>query len=199
MMKRALLLSAAIALLLISSCFMGSTILFLEKDTLGKPNLLLNPWFDSNADENSFMPEGWILMGASQEKPEGACFDEVDFLTGSRSLKISKSDKFLMLVSESFRIDRYGGFFARASAKSDSEEGPQLRLRFLAYNESGTIRNTFNTRMKTGKEWSKHTISAGFLKPDVYFGRIIILIPPTGEDTIWIDDIACFEVHRFTN
>jgi hypothetical protein len=199
MKKRALFLGAAIALLLLSSCFMGSTILFLEKDTIGKPNLLLNPWFDGDVVEGSFMPEGWILMGASQENPEGASFDEVDFLTGSRSLKISKSDKYLMLVSESFRIDRYGGFFARASAKSDTETGPNLRLRFVAYNESGTIRNTFNTGMKTGKDWTKHTISAGFLKPDVHFGRVIILIPPTGEDTIWIDDIACFEVHRFTN
>ncbi len=185
------------ALLCLSSCFMGSTILFMEKDTLGKPNLIINPWFDSDKDSDLEIPQGWLLMGSEKNKPGVVTFDEMDFEAGSRSLRIDKSDKYLMLVSESFRIDRYGGFFVRASAKSSADKGPNLRLRFVAYNESGAIRDTFNSRMKTGNSWSKYNMSVGFLKPDVRFGRVIIIIPPTGEDTVWIDDIACFEVHRF--
>lgn len=184
-------------LTLVSGCFMGSTILFLEKDAIGKPNMLANPGFAKDPKLEQTMPHGWLLMGADQASGTEVSCDNMQSIVGENSLKIEKSTRHLMIVSDSFNINHQGGYFVKASAKSSSEKGPKLKLRFIAYNQSGAIRNTFSANLKTTQSWKKATISAGFLKQNVHFGRVIILVPPTGEDTVWLDDLGCFQVHHF--
>ncbi len=196
--KRTLFLaSCMIALFLLNSCFMGSSILFLESDTIGKPNLILNPGFDSDPQGTGSMPQGWMLMGSARSTEKQICCDKSDFLTGKQSLKIENSGKHLMIISDAFRISGQGGYYVKASAKSSSVRGPRVRLHFIAYNAAGNIRNTFKSSLWTTRDWKNTTISAGFLKKDVSFGRVLIIVPPTEDETIWIDDLGCYEVHHF--
>lgn len=181
----------------LNSCYRVSTILFLESDAKDKPNLVYNPSFEPNPEGDQRMPLGWLLMGSSRDLREPITCDSTQSLIGTCALKIEKSDKHLMIISDAFRIDSQAGYYIKASAKSISERGPNLKLRFIAYSEAGTIRNTFRGRMRTGNSWRKTSISAGFLKQNARFGRILIIVPPTNEDTIWIDDIGCYQVHHF--
>ena len=196
--KNILFLAACIvALLLLNSCFMGSSILFLESDAEGKPNLILNPEFDTDPQSSQSMPQGWMLMGSSRNNEASICCDRAVFLAGTQSLRIKNSRKHLMIISDAFRINGQSGYYIKASAKSTNLRGSKIKLHFIAYNAAGNIRNTFKSSLWTTDNWKKTTISAGFLKKDVNFGRVLIIVPPTEDETIWIDDLGCFQVHHF--
>ena len=195
--RRFVFLLLLVCLLLISSCFMGSSILFLESDALKKPNLIVNSSFETDANADHIMPKGWFLMGGSKDKPASISCDVSTSVSGTQSLRISGMDSSVMIVSDAFRIEGQGGYFIKGSAKSTKEYGPLVKIRFVAYSEAGTVRNTFTKRIRTSDEWRKGTISAGFLKPNVRFGRVIIIVPPTEDETIWIDDIGAYQVHHF--
>ncbi|MDZ4122096.1 MAG: hypothetical protein U1C33_06715 [Candidatus Cloacimonadaceae bacterium] len=195
--RRIALLLLCGGLLLIGSCFMGSSILFLESDAVKNPNLIVNPSFETKASDKQILPKGWFLMGGSRDKAEVIVCDTTTYVSGKQSLKIQGTENTVMIVSDAFRIEGQAGYFIKGSARSNSDYGPQVKIRFVAYSEAGTIRNTFTKRIRTSHEWHKGSISAGFLKSDVHFGRVLIIIPPTDEEPVWIDDIGAFQVHHF--
>jgi hypothetical protein len=186
-----------LAMLFTSSCFVGSSLLFLESETTDKPNLVYNPGFEMGPAQEKWMPSGWVLIDSPRELVEPIACDSSRALEGSNSLRIEKSNKHQMIVSDAFPINPQSGYFIKASAASTALRGPKLKLRFITYNNSGKIRNRFSTSIRSEQDWKKSSISAGFLKNDAVFGRVVLLVPPTGEETVWIDGVGCYRVHYF--
>ncbi len=190
-------LLAVLAMLFTSSCFVGSSLLFLESETTDKPNLVFNPGFELSPTQEKRMPSGWVLIDSARELEEPISCDTTRVLEGSNALRIGQSNKYQMIVSDAFPINSQSGYFIKASAVSTATRGPKLKVRFITYNNSGKIRNKFSSSIRPGQDWKKSSISAGFLKNDAVFGRVILLVPPTGEETVWIDDVGCYRVHYF--
>lgn len=196
-MKQVFLWLFALLCLVISSCFMGSSLLFLESDAIGKPNLVANPDFENRAKFINRLPPGWIVNPRGLLLSETIAYDPAEYFTGKQSLKFVNTQRKLTLLSEPFRIDPWNGYYIKASFKSGNPSGTDIILRFQTYADDGTITNNFNRKIKTDSDWSKATISAGFIKKSATFARVLLIIPPTLDYPIWIDDVGCFSVHRF--
>lgn len=198
MKKSLLLLAAAAILLLCSSCIVHSSLVYFDKDTEGVPNLLSNPGFDAFSLDPDQALLGWSIYSEGEgNKAIYAAIDPKVALQGSTSLRIDASDQTVVLYSDAFKVRRYGGYYVRLNAKSSEPEGPQITTRLITFWENGRVFSRFKSKMKTSNEWSKDTISAGFLKPGVSFGRIQIVIPPFENGSVWLDDAGCWEVHHF--
>lgn len=187
-----------IASLLTSSCFVSSSLAYFDKDTEGVPNLLSNPGFNAyslNPDEALL---GWTIHTEGDNTGSYSTFiDGKVAKQGNSSLRIDASDQTVVIISDAFKVRRYGGFYSRIHARSSEAKGPQISLRFITFRENGTIYSKFKSKLKTSSEWEKGTISAGFLRPGVSFGRLQIVIPPFDKGSVWIDDAGCWEVHHF--
>ena len=198
MKKSLLLLAAAAVLLLCSSCIVHSSLVYFDKDTEGVPNLLSNPGFDAFSLDPDQALLGWSIYSEGDGNQSiYAAIDPKVALQGSTSLRIDASDQTVVLYSDAFKVRRYGGYYVRLNAKSSEPEGPQITTRLITFWENGRVFSRFKSKMKTSNEWSKDTISAGFLKPGVSFGRIQIVIPPFEKGSVWLDDAGCWEVHHF--
>ncbi len=198
MKKSLLLLAAAATLLLCSSCIVHSSLVYFDKDTEGVPNLLSNPGFDAFSLDPDQALLGWSIYSEGDGNQSiYAAIDPKVALQGSTSLRIDASDQTVVLYSDAFKVRRYGGYYVRLNAKSSEPEGPQITTRLITFWENGRVFSRFKSKMKTSNEWSKDTISAGFLKPGVSFGRIQIVIPPFEKGSVWLDDAGCWEVHHF--
>lgn len=199
-MRRSLLLLclSAVLMLFSSSCIVHSSLAYFDKDTAGVPNLLSNPGFDAYSLDPDQALLGWTLYSGDLASPKVlAAIDTKEARQGNTSLRIDASDKTVVLYSDAFKIRRYGGYYVRMNAKSSAKLGPQVNMRFITFWENGTVFSKFKSKLKTTNEWKTDTISAGFLKPGVSFGRIQITIPPFSEGSLWLDDAGCWEVHHF--
>lgn len=197
MTKTALAFVTLLALLL-SSCFVSSSLNFTESQTQGVPNLLTNPSFNPYSMDPKTSLRGWNLTFDPPNIPKDkVVIDLTEGLEGNSSVRIDASEHAVMLVSDSFQVIRYGGYYIRVGARSTSSEAPEIVLRFIAFKDNGKIYNSFSKKIKTSPEWNKGAISAGFIRPGVNFGRVAILIPPFKDGSIWIDDAGCWKVHHF--
>jgi len=176
---------------------MGSSILFLENDAVKKPNLLQNPGFELLPGSFNGIPKGWMVIGTSEDYVGKVTSDGSVTINGSNSIKVQGTRKSVMIISDPFNIDRYGGYFAKLSALSTEETGPKVRLRVYAYSANGKLRNTFSSTIRTSTTWKKATLSAGLLRSNVRYGRIVLIVPATKEGAVWLDGVACYEAHRF--
>jgi len=183
--------------LVCTSCFLGSSLLFLESDAADKPNLVTNPGFESKSKQINQIPVGWIINPSGLLSQEVLSSDPTEFVTGTQSLKIVHTQRKLTLLSEPFRIDPWNGYYIRASAKTTNPDGAEIFLRFQTYAEDGTITNNYSAKNTCGSEWKRGSISAGFINKKATFARVLIVIPQTNDHPIWIDDVGCFSVHRF--
>jgi hypothetical protein len=185
-------------LLLLSSCFVSSSLIFTESDIGESVNLLVNPGFAPYALEGGEALRGWTV----HVEPQSGDFDKIlidgqSYNEGKTALKISASDRDVLIISEPFEVRRYGGYYARIKARTDSAKPPQIELRMITFKEQGKITNRFKQKASIGSDWSLISTSAGFLRPGVSFGRVFIHIPPFSEGSIWLDDAGCWEVHGF--
>ncbi len=197
-MRKVLLLPVLVMMLLGGSCIVRSSLIYFDSDTEGVPNLVINPSFSAYSLSPKEALKGWTVH-TDPLSGEGVsiAIDTNQALQGETSLRVDASDKAVMIMSDAFRVRRYGGYYIRVSACSSQPAGPQLSIRFITFGDTGKIRNTFKTKLKTEADWTKATISAGFLKPGSNFGRVAIMIPPFSEGSVWIDDAGCWEVHSF--
>ncbi|MCB5268421.1 MAG: hypothetical protein PHU99_07365 [Candidatus Cloacimonetes bacterium] len=185
-------------LLLLSSCFVSSSLVFTEADIENSMNLVHNPSFAPYSLRGEEALKGWnVIIEPHSNDFNKILIDNKVYLDGNTSLRIDASDKDVMIISEPFEVRRYGGYYARIKARTDSEEAPQINLRMITFKEQGKITNRFQHKTTVGKEWELISTSAGFLRPGVNFGRVFIHIPPFSEGSIWLDDAGCWEVHGF--
>ncbi|MCB5245503.1 MAG: hypothetical protein RBR57_00035 [Candidatus Syntrophosphaera sp.] len=193
-----LLLGMALTL---TSCFIHSSLMYFEKDTEGLPNLISNPGFNAYSLDPNESLRGWSLLIEPTE-PEKAQTNVV-FIDGEKalhsgsSLRIDASSNKVSIISDPFRVHRYGGYYVRCYTYSSEPKGPQINMRLLTFQPDGSIDKKFKAKMQSKNEWKKITISAGFLSPGVTFGRVVIEIPPFNQGSVWIDDAGCWEVHHF--
>lgn len=197
-MKKILLASVTLLTLMLSSCFVSSSLAFNESQTEGLPNLIFNPGFNPYSLDPATALKGWSV----DFDPPNAPLDKVVIDTkvskeGETSLRINPSEHATIIISDSFNVIRYGGYFIKASARSSSKEMPELSIRFIAFKDNGKIYNRFQSKLKTSDDWGSAHISAGFIKPGVSFGRVAIMVPPFKDGAVWIDDVGCWKVHHF--
>ncbi len=195
---RQLILALCFACLLLSSCFYGSTLLYLDSDSQGKTNILRNHDFERSAKDNRQLPEGWYIVSSIKDETVPMNLDSLMVRSGRKSIRIRNSSKNLYLVSEAFKINYTGGYYARGYFRAEKRTRKPLRLYFWAYNDAGDKVNSFRKSIKARPEWRRAGISAGFMKNSASFARIAIFVPKDSDNTIWIDDAGCFLVHQFT-
>jgi hypothetical protein len=196
-MKRLIIVLAGLCLLL-GSCFMGSSLLFLESDSKDRPNLVLNSNFEFPDKRNPNNPAAWLLVSNSNDLTEPVALDSTVSFSGKRSVRFTNNSRDMLLVSDAFKINFTGGFFIKCSIKSAKPMLKAARVHFWAYDDAGSRKDKFSKGIKAKTEWKKATISAGFLKNSVTFARIAIYIPRDPENTVWVDDIGCYQVYQFT-
>ncbi|HOJ41243.1 MAG TPA: hypothetical protein PK707_00750 [Candidatus Syntrophosphaera thermopropionivorans] len=187
--------------LTLTSCFVHSSLMYFEKDTEGLPNLLSNPGFNAYSLDPRESLKGWsvLIEPADQEQtpPNIVFIDGERALHGSSSLRIDASPYKVSIISDPFKVNRYGGYYVRCYTCSSEPKGPQINLRMLTFKADGSIDKKFKDNIQSKNEWDKMSISAGFLSPGVSFGRVIIEIPPFTQGSVWLDDAGCWEVHHF--
>jgi len=189
------LLFVAMAL---SACVVSSTLIFTEADIEDSINLIANSGFAPYSMMGDKALPGWnIHQDPSTKDAANISLDPLISLKGDSSLKISASNRQITIVSEPFNVRRYGGYYARIMALTDSPEAPQVTLQMVTFREDGKITNRFRQKRKLSGEWDRMTVSAGFLRPGVSWARISVIIPPFKEGSIWVDDAGCWEVHGF--
>ncbi|MDP3115243.1 MAG: hypothetical protein Q8M98_10800 [Candidatus Cloacimonadaceae bacterium] len=172
--------------------------MFFDSDTVGVPNLLFNPGFNAYSLNPGQALKGWTVIAEPQDGETGLIvIDSNQAFEGHTSLRINASEKTIMIMSDTFKVERYGGYFVRLHAKSSLPSGPHISVRFITFKPDGRIFHRFNTNLKTTSDWKKGSVSAGFLKPGVSFGRVVILIPPFAEGSVWLDNTGCWKVHHF--
>ncbi len=187
-----------LVMLFTTSCIVRSSLAYSDKDTDGVPNLLSNPGFNAYSLDPDEALLGWSLHAENIGKGKiSAAIDPKEALQGNTSLRIDASDQTVTLISDAFKVRRYGGFYSRVFVKSSEKVGPQVCMKFTTFRDNGSVYNQFKHKQKTTNEWGKNSISAGYLKPGVSFGRLQIIIPPFSEGSVWIDDAGCWEVHQF--
>ena len=183
-------------MLLLSSCFVSSSLIFFESDAVGKPNLVSNPSFvqSQNPQENL---KGWTLINIDESMKIPVSYDYESTAEGKSSLRFDPSEQDIVIVSDAFHVRRYGGYYVRANIRSTADLLKKIQLRFFTYDVNGKQINKFQHKLKPTAEWDKYTISAGFIDTRSTFGRVAIVIPAFSKGSIWIDDIGAFDVHSF--
>jgi hypothetical protein len=171
----------------------------LEKDTVGKLNIVPNASFEKGDTKNPSLPAKWMVLNETKESVKSLSLDATTALDESHSLKISNNEKDILLISETFRINFNSGYYIKFAAKSSAALTVPLRLQFWTYDEKGKRKNRFSKRLRTTTDWKKASISAGFFKNSVSFARIAIYVPKDTKNTIWLDDIGCYQVHHFNH
>lgn len=195
LLKLVLMLFLLLSLL---SCSVVTTLKFTDKDIASSPNLVLNGDFNPYSTIAAEALKGWsVHLDPPDSQTSPVVIDPHQALEGKTSLRIDASDKDVLILSDSFNVRRYGGYYLRSNVKSNSSLPPQVQLRFIVFKESGKIINRFRCKIKPGEEWEQSTISAGFIRPGAKFGRLAIHIPPFKDGSVWIDNAGCYEVHGF--
>ncbi|MCB5247359.1 MAG: hypothetical protein LHW57_04990 [Candidatus Cloacimonetes bacterium] len=188
-----------ILLLALSSCLVHTSLIYLDKDTEGVPNLISNPGFSAYSLDPREALLGWSvdLQGSGELTQNPVFIDGREAIQGNSSLRVDASPRTVVITSDAFRVNRYGGYYIRLWAKSLPTSGPRIQLRFITFKHNGKMDRQFKARLKSTDMWEKQTISAGFLRQGVTYGRLQIVIPPFEEGSVWLDDTGCWEVHRF--
>ena len=193
------LLALCLGCLFLSSCFMGSSILFKEPDDPNAKNLVLNPGFE-NADKRvPTLPADWLVVSTLTDQSEPVTITSDVIYAGRKSLQIERPHKNMYLVSEAFTINFTGGYYTKMSIRAQKKMPKSAKLYFWTYDTAGNKLNSFQKSIKANNTWKKATISAGFLKDKSTFARVAIFIPRDTDNTIWIDEVGSYFVHQFSN
>jgi hypothetical protein len=185
------------ALMCLTSCFFGPSLIFYDRDTIGKPNLIPNQDFEIPLLPDSKLPNDWMFLSTVDYR-ETVSWDSLTFLTGKKSLKIKNPKQQLLLVSESFPIDNKSAYLNRCYVASKFPSSSPVVMYFRTFDKVGTRKDNFTSRMKTNSDWQEILLSTGFFKPAAQFARVIISIPMDPENTYWVDNIGSFHVHTFS-
>jgi len=180
------------------SCVVSPSLVFKESQTEGLPNLIFNPGFNPYSLDPATALKGWMVdHDPADIKESNVVIDTNVASEGKTSLRIDASKHATIIISDSFDVVRYGGYFIKANVRTNSTDNPDIVLRFISFKENGKVYNRIKSRIRATEDWTKSTISAGFIKPGVSFGRVAIMISPFKDGSVWIDDVGCWKVHHF--
>ncbi|HHZ15934.1 MAG TPA: hypothetical protein GX398_07495 [Candidatus Cloacimonetes bacterium] len=197
-MRKLLLAATAVMLLLAGSCVVSPSLVFMESQTEGLPNLIFNPGFNPYSLDPATALKGWMVDHDPPDiKESNVVIDTNVALDGKTSLRIDASKHATIIISDSFDVMRYGGYFIKANVRTDSKDNPDIVLRFISFKENGKVYNRIKSKIRPTEDWTQGTISAGFIKPGVSFGRVAIMVSPFKDGSVWIDDVGCWKVHHF--
>ena len=197
-MTKYLLALMALLMLFLSSCFVSSSLSYTESQTENVPNLVFNPGFNPYSLDPRTALKGWAVDYDPPNSPDGKVLIDTEVASeGKTSLRVDASDNAVILISDPFKVMRYGGYYIRAGIRGNAKDMPEITLRFITFKENGKIYNSFKKKVIPKSDWDKVSISAGFIRPGVNAGRVAIMVPPFKDGSIWIDDVGCWKVHHF--
>jgi hypothetical protein len=182
---------------LICSCS-NNSLLYLEVERPNLPNLVHNPSFERHDNKSMNNPENWYVISSSTDLDEPVALDSTVYVSGKSSLKIIQCDKNIFILSDAFKVNYQGMFYARCYLKSSRAMRKATKIYFWAYDSAGNKKNSFQKSYKITTDWHKAALNAGFLKNSVNFARIAIFIPQDKGNTVWLDEAGCYMVHELT-
>jgi hypothetical protein len=183
--------------LFLVSCFFGPSLIFFDRDTIGKPNLVPNPDFEIPLLPDKKLPGDWMFLSTTDYR-ESLSWDSLTVMSGKKSMKIENPAQQLLLVSESFPIDNKSAYLNRCYVTSKNPSSAPIVLYFRTFDKIGARKDNFTSKLKANGDWQEILLSTGFFKPTAQFARVIISIPMDPENTYWIDNIGSFHVHTFS-
>ncbi|MCF7793999.1 MAG: hypothetical protein K9N09_07135 [Candidatus Cloacimonetes bacterium] len=182
-----------VLVIFISGCVFGSISDFSEADIKGSQNEIYNSSFEIISEQDEYELPGWILLDNSESF---VSIVNSDFNSGQYSLKISKPNQKINLVSDSFPIDPESVYFNRLFVKTNYKSNHFIEIQFVAFDANGKKINDFETKYYPDDIWTKATLTTGFFKQNVRFARIIITIPARDDKVFWLDDIESYKVYK---
>lgn len=199
-MRFALLLLVSLVLLL-SSCFFGSTLEFGAKDAAGQPNLVPNGDLELGlygVYKRENLPEHWMVLQNPRD-PDAVAWEDSDGHIDSRCLRLYTGDTKLSLISDSFDISPQSAYYNRLWIKTDHDIDEEIECRFIAFDMSGETVNQFTEHVIPSTKWTCVEFNAVFFKKAARYGRIMVILPPQTKRRIWVDAFGCYNVTATRN
>lgn len=178
---------------ILSSCFWGTVMDFSEKDIKDSVNEVFNSSMENGDFELDELPDNWFIL---EGNTDCMIWDNNDFHTGSKCLKIENPKDNINIISDAFPIDADHVYYSRLFIKANYNSNQQITIRFLAFDVKGKRVSKFSDRGLPKQDWTQIDITSGFLKSTARFGRIIISIPKKSDKIYWLDDVESYAVYR---
>lgn len=179
--------------IILSSCFWGSVMDFSEKDIKDNVNEVLNSSMENGEFTPDVLPENWFLLEGTTDF---ITWDNSNFHTGSKSLKIENPKENVNIISDAFPIDADYVYYSRLFVKTNYSSNQHITIRFLAFDTKGKRVSKFSDSGLPTQNWTQVDMTSGFLKSTARFGRIIISIPRKSDKIYWLDDVESYAVYR---
>ncbi len=187
----------SLQILFVSGCFFGSTIEFSRKDIEGKENLIINGDFEEGKFSFPMIPANWLIL---ENLSDGIYVDKNEASSGERSFKISQQTNSINLTSDSFTLNSKSSYFVTLDAKSQSlKSKQQIKCFFVTFDKEGKVIKRIIKKINMKKKWNRTEFTVSIFKSKAKYGRLIINIPETTKNSIWIDNIGAYEVYKFTD
>jgi len=181
--------------LFLTGCVFGSSLQFSSKDIEGKESILLNGSFENGEFNADNFPENWVLM--NKEDNSNIIWDDKEAINGSKSLKIYPNKSKVLLISDSFPVVMTNAYYTNFFIKSDIIDNNKISVNFITFDENGEKKESNKLSKIPTKEWKSYHFSSAFFSKNTKFARIIIEIPASKSKTVWIDDVATFDIYKF--
>ncbi|MCD6182023.1 MAG: hypothetical protein J7K89_06525 [Candidatus Cloacimonetes bacterium] len=179
--------------LLVLGCSFNTVPRYSVEDTVGNPDLVFNGSFEVGIPQKTALPPHWYVY----DQPEGVVqWQQTDGHDQPRCLHILHPDKPVDIVSDAFLVSTHDVYLLRAFVRTDGTGNAPVTVRFWGFNSAGKKINKFTEKFVPDTQWKEVSVTAGFLKPNAMFGRVIITIP-AGKEDYWLDDVTCNQVYKF--
>jgi len=167
---------------------------FTESELKEENNKILNTGFEEGTYAYESLPDDWLVL----EQVEDVVFwDNSVSLNGTKSIKVENATQKLTLISDAFSLNPESVYFATSYLKAKRLSSKPLVMYFHAFVNNGKKVNEFSRKLVPDENWARLSLSIGFLKSSAKFGRITIMFPNDTDNTYWVDDVKCHQVHSF--
>lgn len=191
-MKKFLLLVFFIAVIAFSGCSMGTICDYSNKEINSESNLIENSSFEVKGDIDDF-PLNWALLQDS----DNILLHSDDQNSGQTSLLIKENEDLTCITSESFPIDPTGVYLSRCFVKSIAKLDNPVELVLVTFDENGNKVSSSRQKLIPNQDWKELKFTTGFFDPKSKFARLTVVIPELINNSILIDDVESYKLHRF--
>jgi len=184
-----------LAVSLLSGCFFGPSLIISEQAIVGRPNLVLNPDFETKDRYIETLPANWLVISSSKNNRE-VSLDKTAPHKGDSCLRVTNPSTSLLIASDAFPVDYRHAYYCSVNARSLNRLSGKVTFIMRTFDSNGNKLNQTTHNMSLTSNWKRFSFSSGFFKKKVAFARLIVSIPKEETNTIWIDDLGCFEVYK---